>query len=411
MNDILIVGAGIAGLCLAKQLKKYGIAYTLIEKKSELDMTGAGIALPANATRALRYMGLSDFVDSLHQVKRILYSRANGKVISQASLLEAPLNLDKFVALSRCELLIALQQSLQDDIHFNVSVTSLQQKDSGVDVIFSNPAFNGHYQAVIGADGLHSSIRQLGFGSSEPVDLGVTTWRWMCEHPTDNLQPTYLFGRRNLFLAYPTGKHRIYCYAHQADATGYYHDREEAGSHLSELFAHYQGIAKPLLAKLPPNMLIHTGRLRSVPFPLFTKQSIALVGDASSACSPMLQQGAASAFEDVITLSTLLVHFPIKTAFELYQQQRSLRVNWVVTTSDAGIQSFIKLKSPWAAFMRNLLIKYKGPLNVLGWRHLLSSCPLDHLDDFINIHRQDNQHEITSSTDRTRPTNRGAEIV
>lgn len=73
MNDILISGAGIAGLCLARQLKRHGIAYTMIEKKSQLDAVGAGIALPANAVRALRHIGLAEFVDTLHQVNRIMH--------------------------------------------------------------------------------------------------------------------------------------------------------------------------------------------------------------------------------------------------------------------------------------------------------------------------------------------------
>lgn len=131
MNNILISGAGIAGLCFARQLKKLGIAYTIIEKKSMLDVTGTGIALPANAVRAMRYMGFSRAVDTMHQVKDIIYSRANGRVISQASLLTEPLNLDKFVALDRVELLGILKQDIEDDIHFNVTITDIKQCDGG----------------------------------------------------------------------------------------------------------------------------------------------------------------------------------------------------------------------------------------------------------------------------------------
>lgn len=65
MNSILISGAGLAGICFARQLKKHGIAYTLIEKKSALDIVGTGIALPANAVRAQRYMCFSEAVDHL----------------------------------------------------------------------------------------------------------------------------------------------------------------------------------------------------------------------------------------------------------------------------------------------------------------------------------------------------------
>ena len=237
MDNILISGAGIAGLCFARQLKKHGIAYTIIEKKSTLDVTGTGIALPANAVRALRYMGFAESVDNMHQVKNIIYSRANGRVLSQASLLTEPLNLDKFVALDRTELLGILKQDIEDDIHFNVIITDIKQSDAGVDVIFSNPALNGHYQAVIGADGIYSTVRDLGFGQSDLVDLGVTNWRWVCEYPTEGVQPTYMLGMKNMFLAYPTGPNRIYCYAQQSDVATQYHNADEAHANLRKLLA------------------------------------------------------------------------------------------------------------------------------------------------------------------------------
>ncbi len=390
MNNILISGAGIAGLCLARQLKHHGIAYTIIEKKSQLDALGTGIALPANAVRALRHIGLAEFIDTLHQVNSIIYSRANGKVISQASLLDEPLNVDKFVALDRTTLLSALQDNAQHDIHFNTTITNIKHQRSGVDVICSNPELNGHYQAVIGADGIHSTVRELSFQSSKLIDLNVTNWRWICEYPTNNIQPTYMFGVTNLFLAYPIGQNRIYCYAQQSDRSSQYRNPNEATKNLNQLFANYKGIAKPLLDKIPSNQHIYTGRLRSVSVPLFTRQQVALIGDASSACSPMLQQGAASAFEDAIVLSELLAHFSAKKALALYQCYRTERVNWIVKTSDDSIKSFVKINSPFAAMLRNLLIKRNGPLNVLGWRKLLSVCPLEGLTAFIESNSKEN---------------------
>ncbi|MGV3740066.1 MAG: FAD-dependent monooxygenase [Gammaproteobacteria bacterium] len=383
MNNMVISGAGIAGLCLARQLKKHGISYTLIEKKPELDTTGAGIALPANAVRALRHMGLSEFVDRLHQVNRIIYSQSNGKIINQASLFDTPLNVDKFVALDRTELLTALQDGIQDEIHFNTTITAVQHQDSGVDVTFSNPKLNGSYQIVIGADGIYSKVRELCFEPFELEDLGVTCWRWIAEHSTEGVQPDYIFGINNSFLAYPIGKNRIYCYAQQTDRKGQYQNANKAYENLNNLFKNYKGIARLLLDKIPSNQYIYTDRLRSVPAPLFTRQGVALIGDASSACSPTLQQGAASAFEDVIVLSELLAHFPAKKALEYYQMQCSERVNWIVKTSDNAIKSFVKMNSLAGAMLRNLFFKRKGPINVLGWRQLLSKCPLESVISFI----------------------------
>jgi 2-polyprenyl-6-methoxyphenol hydroxylase-like FAD-dependent oxidoreductase len=330
-------------------------------------------------------MGFSDAIDTMHQVEQIIYSNKKGRVISQASLLDFPLNRDKFVALERKTLLNLLGKEIAPEVHFNTTISNIEQKNSGVDVSFSNAALNGHYQAVIGADGIYSTVRELGFGQSNLVDLGVTNWRWICEYPVENLQPTYMLGMKNMFLAYPIGKNHIYCYAHQSDSTGQYYDSGNAHENLKQLLSKYKGIAKPLLQILPENNAIYTGRLCSVPTPLFSQGDIALIGDASSACSPMLQQGAALAFEDVIVLSELLAKFPIRMALAHYQSLRQQRVNWIVKTSDNSIKAFIKINSWLSMMARNWLIKRKGPLNVLGWKHLLSECPLDNLSDFIHI--------------------------
>lgn len=379
----LISGAGLAGLCLARRLKNLGLEYTIIEKKSSLAAIGAGIALPANAVRALRYTGLSEFVDGLHQVQQVTYSSSDGCVISAASLLKEPLNRDKFVALDRAQLLTGLQQDLVDDIHFNATITGMKQRDSGVDVRFTNSALDGHYQAVVGADGAYSTVRELGFGVTQLVDLGVTTWRWICEWPTDGVQPNYMLGTKNMLLIYPIGPNRIYCYAHQSDKAGRYNHSDEAGANIQQLFASYQGMAKSLLTILPENKLIYTGRLRSVPTPLFSQGDCALIGDAGHVCSPMLQQGAALAFEDAWVLSELLAHFSVRKALENYRTQREQRVNWIVKTSDASIRSFVKMNSRWSVILRNWLIKYKGPLNAAGWAYLLNSCPLDNVLNLI----------------------------
>jgi len=63
-KKILISGAGIAGLCLARELKKLKIPFLLIEKKKKLSCEGAGIALPANAMKALRQMALAEVIES-----------------------------------------------------------------------------------------------------------------------------------------------------------------------------------------------------------------------------------------------------------------------------------------------------------------------------------------------------------
>lgn len=384
-KPILISGAGIAGLSLMRLLHNAGIPCTVIEKNATNTSAGAGIALPANAVKALRAMGLGDKIDAhAHQVKEIIYAKPSGRVLSRASLLDAPLNTDKFVALPRSALQTILLDDLPSSIYFNTTIDTLEVVEDGVHVTFNSPHIKeATYAAVIGADGIHSRVSELAFDPEPLVDLGVTTWRWLCNYATTHLQPTYMLGSQDAFLAYPMSENQVYCYAHWYDPKQALIKDSNYQAFIKKQFSHYKGIAKEMLSILPDSSAIIAGRLRSVAQPLFAKGPIALVGDAGNACSPMLQQGAACAFEDVIVLAKLLAAFPVVSALKYYEEYRHERVNWIVTASDTPMKSINKTPSFLALCARNMYIRKKGPLNVLGWRQLLAHDPLQSLDTFI----------------------------
>lgn len=383
-KNVLIVGAGIAGLSLARQFRKLDIPYKIIEKRSDINIQGFGIALPANAVKALRYLGLGNEIDTIaHRVDKIIYAKSSGQLLSQSSLTEAPLIHDHFVALTRGKLIRLLLQNFQDEIYFNTSVNEIVETAEGVHIKFnSNSLPEETFSAVIGADGLNSSIRELAFGKIPLLDLGYTTWRWISKY-SKNIDPIYMLDAQDSFMAYPIGDQQVYCYAHVVDPDQQWVQQQDPQQILKIKFAQYQGIAKELLQHLPNNLDIMAGRLQSVPYPFFAKDRIALVGDAGNACSPMLQQGAASAFEDVIALSELLHCFPIQKAFKYYEAFRKERVIWIVESSDKPLKRFAKKQSFITLFLRDQFIKRKGPINVQGWKHLLKSCPIEEIPRFI----------------------------
>lgn len=72
-NRVLISGAGIAGLSLARRLEKMGIGYLIAEKRSSSHHSSSGIALPFNALLALREPGFEKAVlDVAHQVEEVI---------------------------------------------------------------------------------------------------------------------------------------------------------------------------------------------------------------------------------------------------------------------------------------------------------------------------------------------------
>jgi 2-polyprenyl-6-methoxyphenol hydroxylase-like FAD-dependent oxidoreductase len=320
--------------------------------------------------QALRKLGLADKVlASAHQVDEIIYANKKGKTISQASLHLAPLNQDKFVALLRSRLQDILSEQIIADIHFETEINSFNSDESGVTVSCSNPSLSGHYDLVVSAEGIHSSLRKRCFPhKTTTVCHNISNWRFLVDYPQHGLQPSYFFARSELFMLYPISPDALYCYAHVYDADSDYR-KGDPQHDLQQLFGQFGGEVPNILKRLDPDSII-SSHLQSVDKPYYAKDGIVFIGDAGNACSPLLQQGAASAFEDALCLANQCQQYPIQQAVQEYQRIRAPRVEWVLNHSDIPIQKIKMMRSPLGAFIRNMLFRSKGPLNVYGWKQL-----------------------------------------
>ena len=83
--NILIVGAGIAGLATWRALRQHGIHAKLIEKHAQWASAGAGICLPANTVNGFQQLGLrKTLLQRAHQVKQVEYALAMDNVLPSA---------------------------------------------------------------------------------------------------------------------------------------------------------------------------------------------------------------------------------------------------------------------------------------------------------------------------------------
>ena len=367
---VLISGAGIAGLALARRLKLLSIDYVLLEKRKKSNDLGTGIALPFNAIQALRELGLAKQVlEVAHQVHEVTYTTKNGTVLGRASLNEPPLNQDNFVAMLRSDLYDILLDGIEKDIHFETTIEEFNLEQSTVSVRCSKATLNGEYDLVVCAEGINSTLRQQCFpGEVTTVDFKIPNWRFLVDYPNHNLQPVYMFDRTELFMAYPIHPDRLYCYAHVYDESGKY-DRQDPHQFLHQLFGKFGGEVGNILARLGDRPVL-SSRLRSVNKPYYSHGRIVFIGDAGNACSPLLQQGAASAFEDAICLAEQLQNNSVEEAILGYQRIRAPKVEWVLSTSDNPIKKIKVTNNPIAAFVRNMIIRRIGPLNARGWKKL-----------------------------------------
>ncbi|AIY67590.1 FAD-dependent monooxygenase [Pseudoalteromonas piratica] len=371
---VLIVGAGIAGLLMYRELQRQEIEADIIEKQLSLNTLGAGICLPGNAMQQLEVLGLKQAIlAKAHQVHEVRFETQQREVLAKASLNEGILASQPFVALTRKDLIETLAEGILDHIQFSRSVIDVRKHKSAQSVRFNDGAVVD-YDLVIGADGINSSVRELLFAEPELTDLGVTQWRFLVNMPTDNLQPSYLVGNTDAFMFYPISKNKVYCYG-QADnqyIKALYNDPKKS---ICEVFADYH---PTVLHAIESAKMIHQGSLKSVMSKQVYTDRCVLIGDALHGCPPSLQQGVAQSLSDVLTLSRCLQNaYSIDVALADFKAKRLKQITWVVSESNKVIRLAKLGKSRFGRFIRNSLIRLQGPQNVKAWRKLMTELEAD----------------------------------
>ncbi|MFV2059107.1 MAG: FAD-dependent oxidoreductase [Gammaproteobacteria bacterium] len=378
--NILVVGAGIAGLSFARACEQQGFKVTIIEKAENCSESGAGICLPANAMLAFKHIGLEqEILNVAHQVKSIEYLRDNGKSLSAASLQKKPFNKAPFVALPRHKLIKILRKGLKSKIVFNTNIDKYEQINDRVKVLLSHSIRSKFYDLVVGADGISSPLRNSIFDSTGDEDLGITTWRFSIDIDTANIQPVYYLGNDTVLMFYPMSTSQVYVYAHVIDHENHYYE-SDPHEMIAQLFAGYCNAAKSLLDKVTDETVIYPGRLNTVSELHFSQGRTVFIGDALHGCPPSLQQGAAMAVEDALILTNSLTKYSIPNAIDAFTLLREDRIKWIVSESNNIIQRAIRGNSILGCILRNSFIRFKGPANIVAWKHVLNEDPFSELD-------------------------------
>lgn len=350
-NKVFIVGAGIAGLALARFLGRREIRSQIVEQAPAFGDVGAGLQIAPNATRLLHRLG---YEDELRSIAQALASRrvfdSEGNLLSDTPL--GQLSLERFgapyYAVHRAKLHSMLLGPDDLDISLGDPLLGVTHLSNGAQIEFRSGRRETH-ALVVGADGIRSTVRDS-VVRDEPTFSGQSMFRSLV--PTDAVSwPDDLdglprvrvyAGPRQHLVAYPIGGGLL-----NVAATVPREDWiEESWSHTESpevLREAYRGWAAPVGGLL--DAITATQRWAIFERPALAQWSTShstLIGDAAHPMLPFLAQGANQAIEDAATLALYLWNvpaMPLAEALQGYEDARMQRVRAVVERSRTNVSS------------------------------------------------------------------------
>jgi 2-polyprenyl-6-methoxyphenol hydroxylase-like FAD-dependent oxidoreductase len=221
-------------------------------------------------------------------------------------------------------------------IRLATTVTSIEQDDDGVDVEFSDGT-RGRYDLVVGADGLHSKVRELVFPDApEPFFTGQTVWRAVVPRPGDVSDDMGMYyGPRLKAGCNPVSDDEMYIFVVENTPEVTRPPREQWPELIRALLTEFEGIIAWARERMTDPEKIDRRPLQAILLPSpWYRGRVLLIGDAAHSTTPHLAMGAGIAIEDAVVLGELLdTHDDLATALEAFMQRRWERARLVVENS------------------------------------------------------------------------------
>jgi 2-polyprenyl-6-methoxyphenol hydroxylase-like FAD-dependent oxidoreductase len=356
VNNVLVVGGGLAGAATAVHLAARGVAVDLIEIKPDAAALGSGITLQGNALRELRTLGVWEQVQAAGYPFDVTGIRAPdpaGTVVAEIpdARTGGP-DLPAAMGMPRPELArILLDRAIEVGVkvRFGTTHTDLRQDDDGVEVTFSDGAGSmatggrrDRYDLVVAADGLRSYTRRALGINLETRSLGMGIWRAFGPRPASVTRTDLYYGGPSFIAGYcPTGEDSLYAYIVEPaqDRSGLSPDEQLAT--MKQLSEAYHGPWDEIRATLTdPSRVNYTWFETHLLDAPWNRGRVVLIGDAAHTCPPTIAQGGAMALEDAAVLGELLTERSVldQDLWDAFHARRFQRAATVVDASNTLAQ-------------------------------------------------------------------------
>lgn len=344
-RKVTVLGAGIAGLTVARALAMRGAEVEVFEQAEAIREVGAGLQVSPNGAAVLRALGLGEALEAAGPRAEAV-QLCDGETGAQVARLDLarlrPCADYHFV--HRARLIELLAEGAREA---GVQIRLLQQVEE-VDLSRAHPRLMTKQGAaietdlLIGADGLHSKVRQALNGRVAPFFTHQVAWRALvpCDDAEPKLAQVFMGPGRHL-VSYPLGRG-----LRNIVAVEERHRWVEESWNLEDdpinLRMAFEGFCPKVQGWLNRVETVNLwGLFRHPVAERWFGPNVAILGDAAHPTLPFLAQGAVMAMEDAWVLAEALAnHETDEVAFAAYQRARHERCEKIVEAATKNARNY-----------------------------------------------------------------------
>lgn len=335
IKRIAVIGGGIGGLFTTKALLDKGFEVTTHEQAPALGEVGAGVYLTPNGVRHLQRAGYGEAVVNAGALvgENSRYFRADGSEIAPVRVADST-GWNATYGMHRADFIDFLAAGIPNGVvNLGRRAVSFEQDASGAAVHFDDGS-TVEADLIVGADGIHSTLRPYVWQESEPVFSGVSVYRGLVPRELLDGWPAdewYMWlGEGKHFLTFPVRSGELINFVGFVPAEDLFKESWTAPGDPDRLradFAGWDARIESLLSHV--TQTFRWALYDRDPLPTWTTGRLTLLGDAAHAMLPHLGQGANQSIEDGAALATILAaadESEIPRALAAYEDLRRTRV-------------------------------------------------------------------------------------
>jgi salicylate hydroxylase len=346
-HKIAVIGGGIGGLAAALALHHAGMDVDVYEQAPELNEVGGGIQVAPNAARILYRLALGPSLDR-HAVRGVeMHQRRwdDGRTLQKAPLnpLCGELYGAPHLTMHRADLQTIIAEGLpRERIHLGHRLVGFDDSGDRVNAVFDNGS-TATADVLVGADGIHSTVRTLLFGAEAPQFAGCVAYRGLV--PAERIADLGLARGSQSWLG--PGAHLVHYFVSGGRLLNFvgwtehdtwnredWTDRATAERALAAFEGWHPQIRRIISAA---DTCFIWALFDRDPLPRWSVGRVTLLGDACHPMYPFMAQGAAQAIEDGAALAALLAGGGDPVAMlQRYEQIRLPRVTRLQEMSRAN---------------------------------------------------------------------------